>query len=203
MDPPPTCIGVYGRREGFTAIARWLKVVLTIGFVLFSVMALVTFLLSTRGSVPKSQNIETLEARLRAVDLGAFLTLTNPRDAEFLHDTLQPAAFRRVHRLRTRAALKYLRTLSWNAAILMQIGELARRNPDQSLAEAGRDLAETALRTRILILRAFLKLAPHLVVPMYSNAPEAQLLSDYSEMSRRLTLLTATHKARSRSLSIS
>lgn len=175
---------------------------LTIGFVLFSVTALVTFLLSN-GSASKSQNIEALEARLRAVDLGAFLILISPRDAEFLHDSLQPAAFRRVHRLRTRATLKYLRTLSWNAAILLRIGELARRNADQSVAEAGRDLAETALRTRILILRAFFKLAPHLVVPTYTNAPEAQLLSGYSEMSRRLTLLTETHKARSRSLSVS
>ena len=163
---------------------------LTIGFVLFSTVALVTFLLSIRHAVPKSENIETLEARLKSVDLRAFLTLTDRRDAEFLHHSLQPAPLRRLLRLRARASLRYLKDLSWNVAILLRIGELAAQSTDQSIAEAGRELAGTAFRTRLLILRAFLRLAPQVVIPTSASAPGSQLLSDYLELSRRLTFVT-------------
>ena len=163
---------------------------LTIGLVLFSTVALVTFLLSVRNAVPKSENIESLEARLKSVDLRAFLTLTDHRDAEFLHHSLQPAALRRLLRLRARASLRYLTDLSWNVAILLRIGELASHSTDQSIAEAGRELAGTAFRTRLLIMRAFLRLAPQLVIPTYTNAPGSQLLSDYLELSRRVTFVT-------------
>jgi hypothetical protein len=164
--------------------------VLTAGFVLFSTLALVAFALSIRHAVPKSETIETLEARLKSVDLRAFLTLTDRCDAEFLQHSLHPAALRRLLRLRARASLKYLNDLSWNVAILLRIGELASHSKDQSIADAGRELAGTAFRTRILILRACLKLAPQLVIPSYASAPGTQLLSDYLELSRRLTFVT-------------
>jgi hypothetical protein len=167
-----------------------LRIVLTIGLVLFSTVALVAFLLSISNAVPKSENVENLEGRLKSVDLRAFLTLTDRRDAEFLYHSVQPAALRRLLRLRAWASLKYLKDLSWNVAILLRIGELASQSTDQSIADAGRELAGTAFRTRLLILRAFLKLAPQLVIPTYASAPGSQLLSDYLELNRRLTFVT-------------
>jgi hypothetical protein len=168
--------------------------VLTIVLVLFSVVALMMFFLSSRDAVDSPECLEVLQAQVRSLDLEAFLTLMDRRDAEFLHATLKPAAFRKVHRLRTRAALKYLKTLFSNVAVLLRIGDLATHSADPVAAEAGRDLVQVALRTRILILRTVLSLAPQLVVPTYSNCAVDQLLSDYSMMSRRLTLLTAVRR---------
>ena len=156
--------------------------------------------LSTPG-VSKSESIDGLEAQFKSVDIDAFLTLIDRRDTEFLRQTLQPAAFRRLHRLRTRAALKYLQRLFSNVSILLQVGELASHNGDAATAEAGRVLSDTALRTRLLILRAYLSLVPHLAIPMYSTTGIGQLFYDYSEMGRQLARLMTFYKSHTGRLS--
>jgi hypothetical protein len=161
---------------------------------LFSIVALATFFIALRGAVPQSDTIECLESLLQSVDLSAFLNLTDPREAEFLRATLPPASYRRLARARIRAALKYLTCLSRNSAVLQRIGELARRSSDQAIADSGRELANTALRTRILILRAYWRLAPQLILPAYGAASDPRILSDYEELKRRFGSLASTQQ---------
>jgi hypothetical protein len=170
------------------------KIVMTLFLVLFSIVALGTYFIVTRGAVPKSESIESLESSLRAVDLAAFLNLTDTGETEFLRTVLSPESFRRVARMRIRAALKYLKRLSWNSAVLQKIGEVAARNPDQAIAASGRELANTALRTRILILRAYYKLVPQLVFPSHSTRSDSSLLSDYEELRHRFGALAAVQQ---------
>jgi hypothetical protein len=164
---------------------------ITLLLVLFAVIAMGTLFTFVRGAVPQSESITNLESLLHPVDLSAFLNLTNLQETEFLHSTLAPASFRRLHRHRTLVALKYLKSLSWNAAVLLRCGELARRSSDQQVAEAGRELADTALRTRILVLRAYLKLAPQVLIPSHYGASYPELISDYAELKQRFGLLAS------------
>jgi len=165
--------------------------VITLSLVLFSLVAFATFIIVLRGAVPQSDSIERLESQLQSVDLNAFLNLTDAREAEFLRTTLPPTTYRRLTRARIRAALKYLKCLSRNSAVLQRIGELAGRSSDQLVADSGRELANTALRTRILILRAFWKLAPQLILPAYGVASDPRILSDYEELKRRFGSLAS------------
>ena len=160
------------------------------------------FSLSAPHVLSRSENIDSLEAQLKAVDIEAFLTLVDHRDEAFLHHTLEPAAFRRIHRLRIRAALKYLQRLLSNVSILLQIGTLASRSADPATAEAGGTLADTALRTRFLILQTYCRLVARLIVPMYSARGVGQLFSEYSEISRQLTRLTRFHVGATARLSL-
>jgi hypothetical protein len=162
--------------------------------VLFPVIALATFFILTRGTLAQSDNIGELESSLRAVDLCAFLNLTDDRETEFLRSVLPPGRYRHVARLRIRAALKYLSCLSWNSAVLQKIGVIAGRSPDQAIAASGRELANIALRTRILVLRTYCKLVPQLVVPSYSTTSDTRLLSDYEELRHRFGALAAVQQ---------
>jgi hypothetical protein len=175
---------------------------ITILFVLFSTIALVTFI-AVRGSVPQSETIEGLESLLQTVDVAAFLNLTSNEETAFLHSRLSPRSFRRLHRLRTWVTFKYLRLLSWNAAVVMRIGELASRSTDPSIAQSGRDLANAALRTRLLTLRAFLKLIPQLILPSYDRAANPQLVADYTELKVRFGLLASLQQPLVASRSVS
>ena len=164
---------------------------LTISLILFSAVALILFFLLSRHAVSNPENLETLEARMRPVDMNAFLTLVDQRDDKFLQAALKPEAFRRVHRLRTWATLKYLRILFSNVTILLRIADLVTRSTDSGTAESGRELVQIGLQTRILILRAFLNLIRQLVVPTYSKNIVARLLSNYLMIYRRFTFLSA------------
>lgn len=158
---------------------------------MFSIVVLSVFALSLRGALPSPESIRSLETRLREVDLGAFLNLTSTEETLFLRTALSQSTFRRVERQRVRVTVKYLRALALNAKILMQIGDLARRQTDPPLAAAGQELVETALRTRLLIMMAIFRLASHYAFPNLSSAPTRRLFADYSELKRRFSMLNA------------
>ncbi len=159
--------------------------VITILFVLFSVVALVIFFSMAAGAVPDPKDACELHAKLREFDLDAFLTLTDPADDQFLEAGLPVEVFRQVRRLRVKAALKYLNILYRNSAVLMKMGELAGASPDPSVAESGRILASTAFRTRVLVLRAYCVLLPELLLPWRLNNRELEVRSGYGELRRR------------------
>jgi MYXO-CTERM domain-containing protein len=155
---------------------------ITLLLVLLAVAAIIPFVFAARSAVARSESIEQLESRLHSVDLEAFLNLTSSRDLDFLQSQLAPSSFRRVNRLRIRATLKYLKSLSWNSAVLMKIGELAGRSPDPVIADSGRELAQIALRTRMLALRAYWKLAPQFILPGHDGVADVHLMSNYTEL---------------------
>jgi len=83
-----------------------------------------------------------------SVDLEAFRNLTDPQEERFLRVRLSKEDFRRVQRLRLRAAAQYVAALSQGAADLVQMGQEARRDPDPQIAASGEKLLQDALRLK-------------------------------------------------------
>ena len=137
-----------------------------------------------RGSAPRTTGPENLEAQLRPVDLPAFLNLTDTSETDYLQHALPPSRFRRVQRVRILAMFRYLDALSHNSAILIRMGDLASRSSDPQVAESGRALSDTALHTRLLVLRAYLTLVPRLIYPMPKGAWRPGVITDYEQLKR-------------------
>jgi|SRR6185369_265375 hypothetical protein len=159
--------------------------VLTI-FISVALISIIPLVITIRGRVSRSASLEQLQERLLDVDLAAFLNLMDESETTFLRRMLTPPSFRRVQRLRNRAALAYLKILLNNTAILMRIGDIARSSSDLKVAESGRVLAETALRTRMSVLRSYFTLLPQLVSPSAGWKVTGKLLSNYNELVSRL-----------------
>lgn len=125
---------------------------------------------------------------LQAVDLDAFRNLVDPGEREFLRGSLAPAEFRSVHRERIRAALEYISCAARNAAILLRLGEAARRSPETSVAEAGERLVDTALRLRLYAFHAMAKLYLALLLPGPVVSSDV-IAENYENMTRLVVLL--------------
>lgn len=139
---------------------------------------------SIRGTIPRDASIEELESRLHQIDIAAFQNLMDQAETLFLAESLGPRAFRRVQRHRIYAAFHYLRALSANSAILMRIGDLASRSDNADTAESGRNLSNTALRTRILVLRAYCYLIPQWFFPSTRQIWSPSVAGHYDELKR-------------------
>ena len=155
-------------------------------FIAVALISIITLVITIRGRVSRSASLEQLQESLQEVDVAAFLNLMDGREVLFLRRTLTPPSFRRVQRLRNRAALAYLNMLFNNTAILIRIGDIAQASSDEKLAESGRVLAETALRTRMSVLRSYLTLVPLLLSPSGEWKLGGKLLSNYNELVGRL-----------------
>lgn len=156
----------------------------TIGLVVWSI----------RGSTPRVANPEELESHLHQVDLAAFQNLTNQAETFFLAESLSPSAFRSVQRRRIYATFHYLRALSANSAILMRMGGLASHSDDAETAESGRNLSNTALRTRILVLRAYCYLVPQWFFPSTRQIGSSSVAGHYDELKRSFVHLISVQQ---------
>ncbi len=126
---------------------------------IFVAIAILLLLLHIEGGQNFSVNrLEDLAGRIRPVDLEAFRNLVAPREEEFLRAHLRPRDFHALQRERAGAALEYIRNTSHNAAFLLRLGEVAARNVDPRIAEAGRQLIDSALRLRAYALLSRVKL---------------------------------------------
>lgn len=101
----------------------------------------------------------------RPVDLEAFRTLASVEDENYLRAALPRRDFRRVQRLRMRAALDYIGRAAHNSAILIRLGESARRSENAEIAHAGAELANNALQMRLLCLTAGAAIIARIVFP--------------------------------------
>jgi hypothetical protein len=72
-----------------------------------------------------------------------------------------------------RAAVEYVQCVAHNASVLLRLGEAARLSADPEIAQAGRELVESALRIRIYALSAGLKLRVSMVMPGLHISPAA------------------------------
>ncbi len=156
-----------------------------------------------RGSIPRDANAEELESRLHQIDLPAFLNLTDPAETLFLAKSLAPTAFRAVQRRRILAVFHYLNALSSNAAILMRMGDLASRSEDADTAESGRTLSNTALNTRLLVLRAYSYLIPQWFFPSVQPKWGPSVVTHYDELKRCLVHLVSVQQPSMTSRSVS
>ena len=121
-----------------------------------------------RGSLP---NPDDPTANLRPVDIVAFRNLVDPDETEFLRANLSPADFRKVQRERLRAAVAYITGAAENAAVLLRVGEAARRSPDSTVAEAGEKLVDSAIRLRLYAFQTRARLYLGILIPAANISP--------------------------------
>jgi hypothetical protein len=133
---------------------------------IFVALAILLLLLYVEGGQNSTVNqLEDLAGRTRPVDLEAFRNLVDPREEDFLRANLLPRQFRSVQRERLRAAREYIWNSAHNAAFLLRLGEAATRSPDPRIAQAGKQLIQSALRLRAYSLLSCAKLYLRMVFP--------------------------------------
>ena len=146
-------------------------------------LAILLLLLYVEGGQNSSVNsVEDLKGRTRPVDLEAFRNLVDAREEEFLRASLSRSEFRAVQRERTRAAVEYIGNTAHNAAFLLRLGEAATRSADPRIAQAGRQLMDSALRLRAYALLSGAKLYVRMVFPE-AHLSYGQLADNYQRLS--------------------
>jgi hypothetical protein len=157
---------------------------------IFAGVGCVAFLsISAWHASPATQTFESLQTQLRKVDLAAFQNLSHPANQQFLQRRLSTSAFRTVQLLRIRAMMSYLLAVGHNAAIFIRIGEMAKHSPDKQVAETGQHLVDTALQTRILVLRIYPRLFAMWLLPRLASADFGPIISRYSLLTSELVQL--------------
>ena|SRR5437868_4756928 len=126
---------------------------------------------------------EWTEVRDRTIPVheDALRNLLDGNETAYLQRALAPAAFRRVQRRRLLAALTYLRALSHNAAIMIQLGELGRNSADAAVQGASVQLLNAALLLRLQATLGMVRLSAQCVWPGATDH-ETSLLSTYDRL---------------------
>ena len=142
-------------------------------FVLIAVaiLALTFFLGMLRGRASAVVDVSNLPGRIRSVDLVAFRNLVDPDEESYLREHLPRGEFRAIQRERLRAALDYVQCVAANAAVLLRVGEAARRSQDPQIATTGQDLVDTALQLRVYALLAQGRLYVGILIPGLRISP--------------------------------
>jgi hypothetical protein len=158
-------------------------------FVVVALAAVVFLLRVARGQSSTVNDLEELPERAQPVDLEAFRNLIDQREEEYLRNQLPAGDFRRVQRQRLRAACEYVGRAAQNAAILVRLGEAARRNPEPEIAQAGQELVDKALRLRLYALLAQAKLRARILMPgaRLSSAPLLDRYQNLTDAAARLS----------------
>jgi hypothetical protein len=138
---------------------------ITLILVLIGLVALLFLLRLAKGRSSAIGSVEDLSGRLRPVDVEAFRNLVDPAEEQFLRANLLPAEFRKIQRERLRAAIEYISCAARNAAVLIRMGEAARRSSDPSIAEAGERLVDSAIRLRLYAFQTVAKLYLGILLP--------------------------------------
>ena len=150
---------------------------------IFVALAILLLLLYLQGGHNFSVNrLEDLAGRTRPVDLEAFRNLIDPGEEDFLRANLLPRQFRAVQRERMRAALEYVQNSAHNAVFLLRMGEAATQSADPRMAQAGRQLVDTALRLRAYALLSGAKLYVRMLFPQRRLA-FGKLADNYQHLS--------------------
>jgi hypothetical protein len=162
-----------------------------VSFILVSVALaiLLALLYLATGRNSAVNRWEDLAGRTRPVDLEAFRNLVDPGEEDFLRSSLRPPQFRAIQRERIRAALEYVLNTGHNAAYLLRMGEAASRSSDPRIAQAGRQLMDSALRLRAYALLSGAKLYVRLVIPE-ARLSFGGLADNYQHLSSLASQLT-------------
>lgn len=152
--------------------------ILTAILVVAAVLSAAFMLWVARGRSSTLTRVQELQRRIRPVEIRAFRVLMDPAETEFLRARLPAGEFRKIQRERLRAASKYISCAAQNAAVLIRIGEAARRSADPSVADAGEKLVNSAVHLRILSARTQVKLYLEIMVPGRHTFP-AELAEAY------------------------
>lgn len=162
-----------------------MSTILTVLFVLLAVLFVVR---QAKGHASGIKSPEDLRAQLCVVDIEAFRNLTDPSEEDFLQTHLSRYTYRKIQRQRLRASLVYVSCVAKNAAVLIRMGEEARRSADISVSEAGTKLVNNALRLRLQTFQVKAKIYLQIVHPGV-RTPSGELVSQYEQMTRQSVLL--------------
>lgn len=139
---------------------------MTTFIILFLVVLLLSTLIFSSVKRARSSNaLESLLSRTRSVDIEAFRNLIDPEEESFLRRQLPGSEFRSIRRERMLAATEYVRAASFNASVLIRLGEAARHHRDPEIARAGQELVNTATQLRLYSLLALCKLWALILLP--------------------------------------
>ena len=96
-----------------------------------------------------------------------------------------------------RGALEYVQNTAHNAAFLLRVGEAATRSADTQIAQAGKQLIESALRLRAYALLSAAKLYLRMVFPeaRLSYGRLADLYESLSALAGQLTRMQQSTQA--------
>lgn len=145
--------------------------IITIILVVFALLAMGALIVAARGRSGTVTDVAELQGRLRPVDVLAFRNLVDADEEEFLRSKLPAKVFRMVQRERIGAAVEYVQCVAQNASVLLRLGEAARASADPEIANAGRELVESALKIRIYALSAAMRLRVRRVLPGLRVSP--------------------------------
>jgi hypothetical protein len=160
----------------------------TILITLLAVVAVLLLIWQVKGHASSVKSPEDLRLQLRVIDIDAFRNLTDPCEDQFLRSHLPGSAYRRIRRQRLLATSAYISCVANNAAVLIRMGEEARRSSDASISEAGVKLMNSALRLRLQTFQLKVKTYAQLIYPGMPT-PSGELASEYEQMTRQGMLL--------------
>jgi hypothetical protein len=161
---------------------------LTVLTLVIGPLALLFFLYIAKGRAGSEDSVEILTSRLQSVDIAAFRNLMDPQEEQYLRLMLPRAEFRKLQRERNETAIEYISSVAQNAAILLRLGEVARRGQERSAIEAGEKLVDTAIRLRLFAFHATVKLYLGMVLPG-ARIPATRIAEGYEQMTRLVILI--------------
>lgn len=162
--------------------------ILTLILVAAALLFAALLLWVVRGQAQIVRELPQLEGHTRPVDLAAFRNLIDPTEEEYLQQHLSTSKFRAVQRERLRAALEYVQRTDHNAAILLRVGEAARRDQNPEVAAAARELVSNALRLRVNAKLATVVLYGRLLMPG-ARISVTQITDTYENLTQGLLRL--------------
>jgi hypothetical protein len=155
--------------------------ILAFVLVLVSLTALL-LMYAARGKTSAIGDLDDLAGRTRPVDIEAFRNLIDPAEEDFLRENLPASEFLAIQKERLYAAMEYVSCAAHNAAVLVRLGEAARLSLDPKIAEAGRQLLDTALRIRLYALLATVRLYLGIALPG-AHLSAGRLVDNYQHLS--------------------
>jgi hypothetical protein len=161
---------------------------ITLILVLMGLLALLFLVRLAKGRSAANGSVGELAGRVRPVDVEAFRNLIDPDEEQFLRANLPPTEFRKIQRERLRAAIEYISCAAQNAALLIQMGEAARRSADPSIAEAGEKLVNSAIRLRLYAFPTVAKLYVGVILPGVRLSPVG-LAENYEQLTGQVRSL--------------
>ena len=123
-------------------------------------------------------------AELQALSSDAFARLLDESDEFYIRQNLPAGTYRLVRRKRIRAAMDYTSRAWSNAAVLLSLGERARKSPDSATALQGERLVELAIRLRLVSFTALCRFRLALVFPSLPLRGDF-VVASYNELCRQ------------------
>lgn len=126
--------------------------------------------------------------QIQPVDVEAFRNLVSPAEDAYLRERLSARDFRHVRRHRLLATAAYVKNVSRNAGVLVQIGQRAMTANDPRVKESAQQLVENALLLRRNATFALVRIYLTLAVPTNSTSL-GRVADSYEKLSFSAMLL--------------